>query len=148
MSCRHPLALHNPSSLPSARASPGTSKASTCLGAACLKEKHFSYHGFFFFCKNPLTVFYFTNLKFSFISYCSKNGAKCRWVSVNTRKNEAEGPKICLPGVIENIHPVLLSAMNGTGKEQGGLCSSDLRLSQWWCWGFRHCVDVWVITDI
>jgi len=34
-----------------------------------------------------------------------------------------------LPGVLENIHPVLLSAMSGTGKEQGGLHSSDLRFS-------------------
>jgi hypothetical protein len=57
-------------------------------------------------------------------------------------------PKICLTGVIENIHPVLLSAMNGTGKEQGGLCSSDVEILTFMMGGFRHSIDVRTTADV
>lgn len=48
-----------------------------------------------------------------------KSADKCGYIVGHMT---GEGQKN-LSGVAENIQPVLLSAMNGTGKEQGGLHS-------------------------
>jgi hypothetical protein len=83
----------------------------------------------FFVAKIHLRYFIFLTYN-CFILYCPKQWCKAQMSVSKYQDKRGRRSKNLFACYRRKHNPVLLSEKNGTGKEQGSLCSSDLRFAQ------------------